>query len=64
MFFLFLSEICGLRHEKTRWLGRRRAGVSLDLSGRLLQAIAVRRHGRSMMVVMDVMAVALHLPQS
>ena len=32
-----------------------------DLSGRLVQAIAVRRHGSSMMVVMTVMAAALHL---
>jgi hypothetical protein len=32
-----------------------------DLSGRLVQAIAVRRHGWSMMVVMTVMAAALHL---
>ena len=35
-------------------------GVS-DLSGRLLQAIAVRRHGMSMMVVMAVMVAELHL---
>jgi hypothetical protein len=39
---------------------RRRALESLDLSGRLLQAMAVRRHVSSM-VVMTVMAVALHL---
>jgi len=33
-----------------------------DLSGRLvLQAMAVRRHGFSMMVVVTVMAAALHL---
>jgi hypothetical protein len=36
-------------------------GDSLDLSGRLLQAMTVRRHGISMMVVMTVMAAALHL---
>src|SRR5271157_3041128 len=35
--------------------------VSFDLSGRLHQAMAVRRHGGSMMVVVTVMAVALHL---
>jgi hypothetical protein len=35
--------------------------VSFDLSGRLDQAMAVRRHGFSMMVVMIVMAVAPHL---
>jgi len=34
-----------------------------DLSGRLLQAMAVRRHGVSMMMVVTVMAVALHLLQ-
>jgi len=36
-------------------------GDSLDLSGRLLQAMAVRRHGSSMMMVVTVMAAALHL---
>jgi hypothetical protein len=64
MFFLFLSEICGLLHEKTRW---RRSpagfGVSLELSGRLLQAMTVRRHGGPLMVVVTLMAVALHLFQ-
>jgi len=34
---------------------------SLDLAGRLVQAIAVRRHGGSMMVVMAMIAAALHL---
>jgi DNA uptake protein ComE-like DNA-binding protein len=34
---------------------------SFDLSGRLDQAMAVRRHGGSMMMVVTVMAVALHL---
>jgi hypothetical protein len=33
----------------------------LDLSGRLLQAMAVRRHGGPMMMVVTGMAVALHL---
>src|ERR1035438_6924560 len=48
--------------KKPAGLSRRRAlGVSLDLSGRLVQAMAVRRHGGSMMVMMTVMAVALHL---
>jgi hypothetical protein len=42
-------------------VGRRRAGVVLfDLSGRLVQAMAVRRHGCSMMKVVTMMAVALH----
>jgi hypothetical protein len=35
-----------------------------DLSGRLVQAMAVRRHGCPMMVVMTVMAAALHLFKS
>jgi hypothetical protein len=35
--------------------------VSCDLSGRLLQAIAVRRHVVFMMMVMSEMAVVLHL---
>jgi hypothetical protein len=52
----FMSE-----REKARWLSRRRALNFFDLSGRLHQAIAVRRHGGSMMMVMTVMAVALHL---
>jgi hypothetical protein len=34
-----------------------------DLSGRLVQAMAVRRHGCPMMVVMTVMAAAVHLFQ-
>jgi hypothetical protein len=36
---------------------------SLDLLGRLVQAMAVRRHGVSMMVVMTVMTAGLHLFQ-
>jgi len=36
-------------------------GVSSDLSGLLDQAMAVRRHGGPMMVVMAVMAGGLHL---
>jgi hypothetical protein len=47
--------------EKARGLSRRRASGFFDLSGRLHQAMAVRRHGGSMMMVMTVMAVALHL---
>jgi hypothetical protein len=48
--------------KKPAGVGRRRAGVFLsDLFGRLLQAIAVRRHGSSMMKMVTVMAVALHL---
>jgi hypothetical protein len=40
---------------------RRRAWLLFDLSGRLLQAMAVRRHGCPMMMVVTVMAEALHL---
>jgi hypothetical protein len=41
---------------------RRRAWVFLfDLSGRLVQAMAVRRHGCPMMMVVAVMAEGLHL---
>jgi hypothetical protein len=58
-----LVEICDTK--KPAGVDRRRAGVILfDLSGRLDQAMAVRRHGGSMMVVMAVMAEALHLYQS
>jgi hypothetical protein len=64
MFFLFRFGIGVSGHEKARWLGCRRACVSLDLSGRLLQAMAVCRHLGPVMVVMTVMAVALHLFQS
>jgi hypothetical protein len=39
-------------------------GCFSNLSGRLDQAKAVRRHGVSMMVVMTVMAAALHLIKS
>ena len=35
--------------------------ILFDLSGRLAQAIAVRRHGGPMMMVVAVMAEALHL---
>jgi hypothetical protein len=39
--------------------------VSLEISLAVLaQAMAVRRHGDSMMVVMTVMAVALHLNET
>jgi hypothetical protein len=50
-----------LGNEKARRLGRRRAGVIPDLTGRLRQAIAVRRNLGPVMVVMTVVAVALHL---
>jgi hypothetical protein len=50
--------------KKPAQRGRRRASEFLDLSGRLLQAITVRRHGGSMMMVMTEMAVALHLIQT
>jgi hypothetical protein len=48
--------------KKPAGFGRRRACVFLfDLSGRLLQAMAVRRHLCPMMMVVAVMAEALHL---
>jgi hypothetical protein len=47
--------------KKPAQRGRRRASEFLDLSGRLLQAITVRRHGGSMMMMVTDMAVALHL---
>jgi hypothetical protein len=50
-----------LNAKKPAGLGRRRASGFFDLSGLLDQAMAVRRHGGSMMVVMNEMAAALHL---
>jgi hypothetical protein len=50
--------------KKPAQRGRRRASEFLDLSGRLLQAITVRRHGSTMMVMVTEMAVALHLIQT
>jgi len=47
--------------KKPAGLVRRRAWDSSDLSGFSVQAMAVRRHGGSMMVVMAGMAVDLHL---
>jgi hypothetical protein len=40
---------------------RRRAVYFFLISGRLSQAMAIRRHGCPMMMVMAVMAEALHL---
>jgi hypothetical protein len=48
------------KSKAPRLLCRRALGF-FDLSGRLFQAMAVRRHGCHMMVVMTVMAAALHL---
>jgi hypothetical protein len=48
------------KSEKARWRLRRRALLDSDY-GCLVQAIAVRRHGHRMMVVMTMMEVALHL---
>jgi hypothetical protein len=47
--------------KKPAGLNRRRAWYLSDLSGRLLQAIAIRRHGGPMMMVVTEMAVVLHL---
>jgi hypothetical protein len=50
------------KHEKTHQHHSPAGfGVSFDLSGRLVQAMAVRRHGCSMVMVVAVMAEALHL---
>jgi hypothetical protein len=64
MIVLFLVEICDAGMKKPAGLVAGGLCESLDLSGRLLQAMAVRRHGIPMMMVMTVMAVALHLFQS
>jgi hypothetical protein len=64
MFVLFLVEICESGMKKPAGLVAGGLCVSLDLSGRLLQAMAVRRHGVPMMMMVTVMAVALHLFQS
>jgi hypothetical protein len=40
------------------------AGCEFQISGRLSQAMAIRRHGRPMMMMMAVMAEALHLLQN
>jgi hypothetical protein len=56
---VLVGFLCG--REKARGLSRRRASSFFDLSGRLHQAMAVRRHVGSMMMVVTVMAVALHL---
>jgi len=65
MFFPASFLNLGFGHEKTRWLRCRRAlVVPSDLSGRLAQAMDVRRHGCPMMMVVTVMAVNLHLIKS
>ena len=58
---LFLVEILFRATKKPAGLVAGGLGCLFDLSGRLLQAMAVRRHGGPMMMVMTVMAVALHL---
>jgi hypothetical protein len=65
MFFLFLlGDFFDSGMKKPAGLVAGGLCVSLDLSGRLVQAMAVRRHGVPMMMVVAVMAVALHLFQS
>jgi hypothetical protein len=61
--FFFPDYVQGTK--KPASVDRRRAWVFLEISlAVLLQAMAVRRHGGSMMVVMAVVAEALHLSQS
>jgi len=61
MFFLVLIEI-GLKSKKPAGFWGRRALVILRSVWLMLdQAIAVRRHGIAMMVVMAVMVAELHL---
>jgi hypothetical protein len=56
--------VCFLfEHEKARQRGCRRAWYLSDLDGRLIQAMAVCRHGGPVMMMVTVMAVALHLFQ-
>jgi hypothetical protein len=51
--------------EKPASVGRRRAWVNLSISLAVsVQAMAVRRHGGSMMVVMTVLEAGLHLNQT
>jgi len=59
IFFLILFGFA--LNEKTHRLGCRRAWMVPDLSGRLLQAMAVRRHGGPVMMVVTVIAGGLHL---
>jgi hypothetical protein len=54
-------EFLGWGREKARRFGGRRAWYLSDLDGCSVQAMAVRRDGDPMMVVMAVMAEALHL---
>src|SRR5689334_11432848 len=60
---MFLVSLLEFEMENEKPAGEFAGGLvgSFDLVGRLVQAIAVRRHGMSMMVVMAVMMADLHL---
>jgi hypothetical protein len=58
--FLIYGEFC-CKVKKPTGLAAGGLWVLRSLSGRLVQAMAVRRHGCPMMVVMTVMTAALHL---
>jgi hypothetical protein len=61
MFFLVLIEIDLKSKKPASFLGRRALVILRSVWLMLDQAIAVRRHGIAMMVVMAVMAAGLHL---
>jgi hypothetical protein len=63
MLIVFLNLVNSAAKSKAHRLLCRRALSLFDLCGRLVQAMAVRRHGCPMMVVMTVMAAAVHLSQ-
>jgi hypothetical protein len=58
------SEFVRVETKKPAGIGRRRAWVFPDLSGRLRQAMEVRRHGGRVVAVMTVMVAALHLTET
>jgi hypothetical protein len=60
--FLIYGEFCSKNQKPAGFCAGGLWGF-FDLSGRLVQAMAVRRHGCPMMVVMTVMAAAIHLFQ-
>jgi hypothetical protein len=61
MFFLVSFGFCGAQQKARQRLSPAGLGTSSISLADLNQAIAVRRHGGSMMVVVTVMEAALHL---